>query len=414
MTPYTYSVAERFMRYVQVDTQSDPEAACFPSTEKQKDLGRILCDELLELGLSDAELDEHGYVYATLPSNTDKDVPVICFCSHMDTAPDCSGKDVKPILHQNYQGQDIVLPDDASQVITTAQHPYLKERIGDDLITASGLTLLGADDKAGVAIIMDYVQFMLSHPEIPHGKVRILFTPDEEVGRGVEKIDMNKLGAQYGYTLDGGERGALESESFSADGATAIIHGISAHPGYAKGKMLSAIKMAAEFLDSLPKDSWSPETTEQREGYVHPMAVEGGIEKTTIKFIVRDFETAQLKVHEDRLEAMLKSVVEKYPGARYEFKVYEQYRNMMDMIRTVPFVVDYAEEAMNRAGVKAERHLIRGGTDGSRLSFMGMPCPNIFTGEMAIHGKHEYVSVQDMQKAVDTLVHLSQVWVEKA
>jgi tripeptide aminopeptidase len=414
MSTYSYSTSERLMRYVQIDTQSDPMATCFPSTAKQKDLGKILCQELLDLGVSDAELDEHGYVYATIPSNVDKAVPVICFCSHMDTAPDCSGTGVKPILHLNYQGQDIVLPDDTTQVITTTQHPYLKERIGDDIITASGLTLLGADDKAGVAIIMDFVQYIMSHPEVPHGKIRILFTPDEEVGRGVEKIDMAKLGAQYGYTLDGGERGALESESFSADGATAIIHGISAHPGYAKGKLVSAIKIAADFLDTLPKESWSPETTEGREGYVHPMSVEGGIEKTTIKFIVRDFDTAMLAVHEERLENLLKETIAKYPGAKYEFKAYEQYRNMMDMIKTVPFVVDYAEEAMQRAGVKAERHLIRGGTDGSRLSFMGMPCPNIFTGEMAIHGKHEYVSVQDMNKAVDTLIHLSQIWVEKS
>lgn len=408
------SVAERFMRYVQIDTQSDPEATCFPSTEKQKDLGRLLAEELRAMGLVDAEMDAHGYVYATLPGNTDKQVPVICFCAHMDTAPDCSGTGVKPILHRNYDGSDIVLPDDPTQIITTTQHPYLKERIGDDLITASGQTLLGADDKAGVAIIMDFVAYMLAHPEIPRGTLRILFTPDEEVGRGVEKVDMQKLGAAYGYTLDGGERGALESESFSADGATAIIHGISAHPGYAKGKMLSAIKIAAEFIDALPKDRWSPETTEGREGYVHPMAVEGGIEKATVKFIIRDFETAKLKEHEHTLEAILNNVVSRYPGARYEFSLYEQYRNMMDMIRTVPHVVDYAEEAMTRAGVKAERHLIRGGTDGSRLSFMGMPCPNIFTGEMAIHGKHEYVSVQDMQKAVETLVHLCQVWVEKS
>lgn len=413
MSAYNYTTAERLMRYVQIDTQSDPEATCFPSTEKQKDLGRLLCQELLHLGLQDAEIDEHGYVYATIPSNVEKEVPVICFCAHMDTAPDCSGTNVKPILHQNYQGQDIVLPDDNTQVITTTQHPYLKERIGDDIITASGLTLLGADDKAGVAIIMDYVQYIMSHPEVPHGKIRILFTPDEEVGRGVEKIDMNKLGAQYGYTLDGGERGALESESFSADGATAIIHGISAHPGYAKGKLVSAIKIAADFLEALPKDTWSPETTEGREGYVHPMSVEGGIEKTTVKFIVRDFDTNMLAVHEQRLENILKETISNYPGAKYEFKAFEQYRNMMDMIKTVPFVVDYAEEAMQRAGVKAERHLIRGGTDGSRLSFMGMPCPNIFTGEMAIHGKHEYVSVQDMNKAVDTLIHLCQIWVEK-
>ena len=411
---YSYSVAERFMRYVQIDTQSDPNATCFPSTEKQKDLARLLQQELTALGLSDVMMDEHGYVFATLPATTSKEVPVICFCSHMDTAPDCSGTGVKPILHANYQGQDIVLPDDNTQVITTQQHPYLKQRIGDDIITASGTTLLGADDKAGVAIIMDFAAYMMQHPEIQHGKIRILFTPDEEVGRGVEKLDMTKLAAHYGYTLDGGERGALEYESFSADGATVTIHGISAHPGYAKGKMVSAIKIAADFLDRLPKDRWSPETTEGREGYVHPMSVEGGIEKVTIKFIIRDFDTATLAQHEAQLENIVKETIAQYPGAHYEFSVYEQYRNMMDILKEVPFVVDYAEEAMTRAGVNAERHLIRGGTDGSRLSFMGLPCPNIFTGEMAIHGKHEFVSVQDMQKAVDTLVELVQIWEQRS
>ena len=411
---YSYSVAERFMRYVQIDTQSDPNATCFPSTEKQKDLARLLQQELIALGLSDVMMDEHGYVFATLPATTSKEVPVICFCSHMDTAPDCSGTGVKPILHANYQGQDIVLPDDNTQVITTQQHPYLKQRIGDDIITASGTTLLGADDKAGVAIIMDFAAYMMQHPEIQHGKIRILFTPDEEVGRGVEKLDMTKLAAHYGYTLDGGERGALEYESFSADGATVTIHGISAHPGYAKGKMVSAIKIAADFLDRLPKDAWRPETTEGREGYVHPMSVDGGIEKVTIKFIIRDFDTATLAQHEAQLENILKETIAQYPGAHYEFNVYEQYRNMMDILKEVPFVVDYAEEAMTRAGVNAERHLIRGGTDGSRLSFMGLPCPNIFTGEMAIHGKHEFVSVQDMQKAVDTLVELVQIWEQRS
>ncbi len=411
---YNYSVAEKFMRYVQVDTQSDPMSTSFPSTEKQKDLAKILAQELRDMGVAEVELDEYGYVYASLPSNSTKDVPVICFCSHMDTAPDCSGKDVKPILHKNYQGQDIILPDDTTQIITTKQHPYLAQRIGDDLITASGLTLLGADDKAGLAIIMDYVQYVIQHPELIHGKISILFTPDEEVGRGVEKINMQKIGANYGYTLDGGERGALESESFSADGAVATIHGISAHPGYAKGKLVSAIKIASAFVDALPKTDWSPETTEDRQGYIHPMSIEGGIEKTIVRFIVRDFETAKLKEHEDRLEKILQETVAKYPGAKYEFTVHEQYRNMMDIIKDVPHMLDYAEEAMARAGVKAERWLIRGGTDGSRLSFMGLPCPNIFTGEMGIHSKHEYVSVQDMQKAVDTLIYLTQVWEEKS
>lgn len=406
-------VAQRFMRYVQIDTQSDPESSSFPSTEKQKDLARILEAELKEMGLQEVELDAHGYVYATIPATVDKQVPVLCFCAHMDTAPDCSGKDVKPILHPNYQGQDIILPDDPSQIITTTQHSYLKEKIGEDLITASGLTLLGADDKAGVAIIMDFARQILQKPEIPHGKIRILFTPDEEVGRGVEKVDMKKLGADFGYTLDGGERGALESESFSADGATTIIHGISAHPGYAKGKMVSALKVAAACLDALPKNEWSPETTEEREGYIHPVSIEGGIEKVTIKFIIRDFVTDKLKEHEARLEKILLDTTAQFPGARCEFSTYEQYRNMMDIIRTVPHVTEYAAEAMQRAGVKPEQWLIRGGTDGSRLSFMGLPCPNIFTGEMAIHSRHEFVSVQDMEKSIETLMHLVQIWAEK-
>ncbi len=411
---YNNTCTERFMRYVQIDTQSDPSATSFPSTQKQKNLAQLLEKELRAIGLTDVELDAHGYVYATIDSNVDKEVPVLCFCSHMDTAPDCSGTNVKPILHTNYQGQDIILPDDTTQIITTKNNPYLLQRINDDIITASGTTLLGADDKAGVAIIMDFVQHIINNPTIPHGKIRILFTPDEEVGRGVENVDMQKLGATYGYTLDGGERGALEGESFSADGVTITIHGISAHPGYAKGKLVNAMKIAGEFLDALPKDSWSPETTEARQGYVHPTSIVGQLENVVLKFIIRDFETAQLKVHEDRLETILKDVVAKHKGASYEFAPYEQYRNMMDVLNTMPHVMDYAQEAMQRTGIKADRHLIRGGTDGSRLSFMGLPCPNIFTGEMAIHSKHEYVSVQDMEKAVETLVHLAQIWVEKS
>ena len=410
---YTYTVADRFMKYVQIDTQSDPESTSFPSTEKQKDLAKVLAEELRTIGVSEVDLDEHGYVYATIPATSSKPVSVICFCAHMDTAPDCSGTNVKPILHKNYQGQDIILPDDTSQIISAEKHTYLKERIGDDIITASGITLLGADDKAGVAIIMDLANYLIQHPEIQHGKIRILFTPDEEVGRGVEKIDMKKLGADFGYTLDGGERGALEGESFSADGAIAVIHGVSAHPGYAKGKLVSAIKIASAFVDALPKNSWSPETTENREGYIHPVSIDGQIEKTTVKFIIRDFVTDNLKVHEDKLEAILKETVARYPGAKYEFTAHEQYRNMMDILKDLPHIMNYANEAMQRADVKPEQHIIRGGTDGSRLSFMGLPCPNIFTGEMAIHSKHEFVSIQDMQKAVDTLVHLVQIWEEK-
>lgn len=411
---YEHSAAERLMRYVQVDTQSDPNSESQPSTEKQKDLSRMLVKELHDLGIDDAELDEHGYVYATIPATTDKDVPVICYCAHVDTAPDCSGTNVKPILHKNYDGKDIVLPDDNTVVISADNHPYLKERIGDDLITASGLTLLGADDKAGVAIIMDLAAYLIKHPEIKHGKIRILFTPDEEIGRGVNAVNMDKLGAEFGYTLDGGDRGHLEGESFSADGATVTFHGVSAHPGYAKGKLVSAIKIASDFIDELPKNEWSPETTEDMEGYVHPLHIEGGIEKTTVQFIIRDFDTQKMKEHADKLKKLAEETVAKYAGAKVDVEVYEQYRNMKEMLDKYPQVMGNAEVAYQRAGMTPTIMSIRGGTDGSRLSFMGMPCPNIFTGEMAIHSKQEYVSVQDMEKAVETLVHLAQVWEENS
>lgn len=407
---YQHSVAERFMRYVQIDTQSDPDSDSQPTTEKQKDLSKVLVEELKAIGINDAELDEHGYVYATIPATTDKEVPVICYCAHVDTAPDCSGKDVKPILHKAWDGTDIVLPDDNSVVVSKNDHPYLQKRIGDDIITASGKTLLGADDKAGVAIIMDLAKYLIDHPEIKHGKIRILFTPDEEVGRGVNAVNMDKLGAQFGYTLDGGQRGHLEGESFSADGATVTFHGISAHPGYAKGKLVSAIKIASTFMEQLPKDSWSPETTEDREGYVHAVNIEGQIEKTTLQFIIRDFDSAKLAEHEDRLKLLAQETVAQYPGSSMDFVVKEQYRNMKEMLDQYPFVMNNAEEAYLMAGITPERLSIRGGTDGSRLSFMGMPCPNIFTGEMAIHSKQEYVSVQDMEKAVEILVHLAKVW----
>ncbi len=414
MNNYPFTVSERFMRYVQIDTQSDPTATRFPSTEKQKNLSVLLANELRTMGLTEVETDEWGYVYATIPATTTKtDVPVICFCSHIDTAPDCSGTGVKPILHHNYDGTAIQLPDDPNQVLSPKNHPYLNELIGCDIITASGTTLLGADDKAGVAIIMDLANYLIQHPEVAHGKIRILFTPDEEVGRGVEQVNMSKLGAQYGYTLDGGERGSLEGETFSADGVTITINGISAHPGYAKNKMINAIKLAAEFLASLPKNTWSPETTSEREGFVHPMSIDGQLEKATIRFIIRDFDTAVLKSHEQRLKQLLDDVIAKYPGSSATFEVKEQYRNMHEVLVKVPFVLDFASQAMERAGVKPRPMLIRGGTDGSRLSFMGLPCPNLFTGEMAIHSKLEYVAVQDMEYAVKTLVHLAQIWEEQ-
>lgn len=411
---YNFTVANRFLKYVTIDTQSDPHSSSQPSTEKQKDLSKILVEELHQMGIVDAHLDEHGYVYATIPSITDKNVPVVCFCSHVDTAPDCTGTNVKPIVHKNFDGNDIVLPDDPSQIISIKQHPYLKEKIGEDIITASGKTLLGADDKAGVAIIMDLANYLVTHPQVKHGKIRILFTPDEEIGRGVDKVDIKKLGADYGYTLDGGERGSFTDETFSANAAKVIFHGVSIHPGYAKDKLVNALKVAGTFLDLLPKDTFSPETTEDREGFVHPVHFEGNAEKASVSFIVRDFETSKLPLHEKRLEEFAKQAVGKYEGSSYDFEITEQYRNMKDILMNHPKGADYVEEAMNRSGVAFKKHSARGGTDGSRLSYMGLPCPDIFTGEMAFHGKHEYVSIQDMQKSVEVLINLVQVWEENA
>lgn len=409
MNNYNHSVAERLMRYVQIDTQSDPFSDAQPTTEKQKDLSRVLVAELLAMGITDAELDANGYVYATIPSNVDHETKVVCFCAHVDTAPDCSGTNVKPILHTKWDGSDIVLPDDQSIVISKKNHPYLEERIGDDIITASGLTLLGADDKAGVAIIMDLAQYLISHPEVKHGKIRILFTPDEEVGRGVNAIDMDRLAADFGYTLDGGERGHLEGESFSADAVTVKIHGVSAHPGYALGKLVNATKIAGTFLAALPTDSWSPETTTDKEGFVHPTSINGGAELTTINFIIRNHNTAKLAEYETRLQSILDEVMKQYPAAKAEFIVEEQYRNMKEILDNCPEVMEIAEEAYKLSDLTPQRISIRGGTDGSRLSFMGLPCPNIFTGEMGIHSKQEYCSVQDMEKAVEICSHIAQI-----
>jgi len=409
---YESTVEERFLRYVQVDTQSDPQSTTIPSTAKQLDLGNLLVDELHRMKIEDAHMDEWGYVYATIPSTTEKEVPVICFCAHLDTSPDLPAAGVRPVIHRNYRGQDIALPDDPTQVISIKEHPYLKQRIGEDIITASGRTLLGADDKAGIAIIMDLANYLLQHRNIKHGTVKILFTPDEEIGRGVNKVNLQKLGATVGYTLDGGERGSFTDETFSADGVVITFHGVSAHPGFAKNKMVNALKVAATFLDLLPKNEFSPETTEDREGFVHPVRIEGIAEKAKVEFIVRDFETKNLKLHETRLEQFAKQAAGKFPGASYNFEVREQYRNMKDVLRNYPEIEKHAEEAMKRAGVKFKKESARGGTDGSRLSFMGLPCPDIFTGEMAFHGKHEYVSVHDMQKSVEVLINLVQVWEE--
>ncbi|GAB3715428.1 peptidase T [Spirosoma flavus] len=415
MQNYQFTAVDRFLRYVQVDTQSDPQSTTNPSTEKQKDLSRILVQELHDMGVTDAELDEWGYVYATIPANTDKtNVPVICFCSHVDTSPDVTGAGVKPIIHRNWNGSDILLPDDVNQVIRVADHPDLNHQLGNDIITASGTTLLGADNKAGVAEIMDAAHYLMTHPDVKHGRLRLLFTPDEEVGRGTEKVDMQKLGADFGYTIDGEALGTLEDETFSADGVTITIQGVSTHPGFAKGKLENALKIAADLLASFPKDTLSPETTDEKEGFVHPTHLEGNQDEAVLDFIIRDFSEAGLHEKETYLQNQLNNVLAHYPGSSAQFVVREQYRNMKEVLNQYPAVVDNALEAIRRAGLSAEQRSIRGGTDGSRLSFMGLPCPNIFAGEHAFHSRLEWVSVQDMQKAVEVIVNVAQVWEERS
>ena len=408
-----FTVKERFLRYVTIDTQSDPSSPAYPSTEKQKDLGRILVNELLEMGISDAHLDEFGYVYATIPANSEKTVPAICFCSHMDTSPDCSGAGVKPIVHQNYQGSDIVLPDDPAQIIKMAEHPDLKNQMGNDIVTASGTTLLGADNKAGLAEIMDACYQLINNPSIKHGPIKILFTPDEEIGRGVDKVDIAKVGAYAAYTVDGENAGNLENETFSADGGTLVINGVSAHPGFAKGKMESAIKIAGKIIAALPP-GLSPEGTDGKQGFIHPVAMEGHVETATIEFIIRDFDDEKLIQHADVIRQVAGKVLQDYLASTFQLQTRPQYRNMKKMLDQHPQIVEYGLESIRRAGMDAKRCSIRGGTDGSRLSFMGLPCPNIFAGEHAFHSRQEWVSVQDMQKAVETILHLCAIWEEKS
>ena len=411
---YAFTSKDRFLDYVQIDTQSDPHSSSSPTTEKQKNLGKVLVQELQALGISNAHLDEFGYVYAHIASNVTHEVPGLCFCAHMDTSPDCSGEQVKPIVHPYYHGQDLVLPDDPSVVIRLSEHPDLAEQIGNDIITASGTTLLGADNKAGVAEIMDVAAFYAAHPEVPHGPITILFTPDEEVGRGTDHVDMKKINAKYGYTLDGEKRGHLENETFSADGFVVKIQGISQHPGFAKGRMESALKIAAEIVNTLPKDRLSPETTEGKEGFIHPTDIYGSVEEATIEFIIRDFDTEKLREYGFIIQQISEMVLRKYPNSSATYTQTEQYRNMNEILVDHPECIDLAMEAMRLAGLKAETTSIRGGTDGSRLTFMGLPCPNIFAGEHAFHSKQEWVTVQDMQKATETVLYLVDLFVERS
>ncbi|MGA7971736.1 MAG: peptidase T [Pseudolabrys sp.] len=411
---FDYTVSERFLRYVTIDTQSDPDSPITPSTAKQRDLGQVLVAELREIGLSDAEMDADGYVYATLPANTDKPVPVICFCSHMDTSPDAPGAGVKPQVWRNYQGGDIALPGDPAQVIRFADHAALKNQIDNDIVTSDGTTLLGADDKAGLAEIVDAMRFLAAHPQIKHGTLKVLFTPDEEIGRGVDKVDLARLGADFAYTMDGSTAGNVEDETFSADAATVTVQGVTAHPGFAKGRMENAVKIAARIVERLPQATCSPETTEGREGFIHPLSIEADMDTATLKFILRDFTDAELKDKARVLEDAVKAALSDFPRSSYKLEITEQYRNMKAVLDRHSQVVANAEEAVRRAGLKPDKALIRGGTDGSRLSFMGLPCPNIFAGGHAFHSRLEWVSVQDMQAAVRTIVHLAALWEEQA
>ncbi|HWY12770.1 MAG TPA: peptidase T [Bacteroidia bacterium] len=410
---YNFTVTDRFIRYAKIDTQSDPTSPTCPSTEKQKNLSKVLVEELKAIGITDAEMDQHGYVYATIPSNTTKRVPVLCFCSHVDTSPDCSGTNVNPIINKAYKGGDIVLQNDKTQIIKFAEQEALKDQIGNDIITTDGTTLLGADNKAGLAEIMDAAHYLINHPEVKHGKIRILFTPDEEIGRGADKADMKKLGAEFGYTMDGETLGHIENETFSADGVSILIKGYPTHPGFAKDKMEHSVKIAAEIINLIPKNK-TPETTEGKQPFIHPTAINGGLEQVEIKFIIRAFDTPTLHALEKELEDITKKVLSNYKKSSYEFKVSEQYRNMREVLDGCKHVVDYAIEAVKRTGVTPVLSSIRGGTDGSRFSFMGLPCPNIYAGEHAFHSKLEWVSVQDMQKAVETIVYLVNIWEEKS
>jgi len=409
----TSAVLERFLRYARYDTQSDERSSTYPSTGKQLVLLQDLVTELQAVGLADAAIDEHGYVMATVPPTTPKPhVPTIGFIAHVDTSPELTGAGVTPIVHRHYDGRDLVLPDDPAVVLRLADNPALADQMGHDVVTASGTTLLGADDKAGVAEIVTAAAYLVAHPEVPHGPVRIAFTPDEEIGRGTAHFDVSRFGARCAYTMDGGSRGEVESESFSADAMTVTFHGFNTHPGYAKGRLVNAMKVAADFIQRLPDHILSPETTEGHEGFVHPYVLEGGVDRTVVKLLIRDFRTAGLREKEAMIDRLARTAASLRPGARVETTIVESYRNMKEVLDRHPEAIAHAHEAVRRAGLQVRTRSIRGGTDGSRLSFMGLPTPNLFAGEHNFHSRLEWVSAQDMEKAVDVIVHLCRVWEE--
>lgn len=413
MKPSHYTCLDRFLRYVVVDTQSDPESTSFPSTEKQKAFAQLLAEELRQIGLKDVTVTEWGYVTGTLPATTAQSVPVIGLIAHMDTSPDVSGDNVKPMIHRNYQGGDIRLGK-SGVTINEADHPHLKELIGHDIITSDGATLLGADDKAGIAEIFDALHYLISHPEIKHGTIKVAITPDEEVGKGADHFDVAAFGADFAYTVDGETAGEVEDETFCADSVILTINGVNVHPGYAKNKMVNSVKIASSIVMQLPRHALSPETTEDREGYIHPHYVSGNEEKTVVKFLIRDFTIDGLKEKEGFLKEIIESTIVHYPGSSHDFQVVEYYRNMKYKLNEDSRVVEYALEAVRRAGLTPQRQAIRGGTDGARLCYMGLLTPNLFAGGHNFHSRQEFISVQDMQKAVDVIIHLVSIWAEKA
>ncbi|MDZ7314665.1 MAG: peptidase T [candidate division KSB1 bacterium] len=413
MQQFGDSCAERFLRYVRFDTQSNPNSTTFPSTEGQKEFARFLAEELKALGLDNVTIDPYFYVIAELPANTSKKVPAVGLIAHMDTSPDVSGKNVRPIVHRNYQGGDIVLGD-SGVVLRESENPILSTMIGHDIITSDGTTLLGADDKAGIAEIMEALAYLIAHPEIKHGPIKVAFTPDEEIGRGVDHFDVKAFGAVAAYTIDGETAGEVEDETFCADSVILTLKGVNVHPGYAKNKMVNSIKIAAQIVDRLPKHTLSPETTEKREGYIHPHSISGNEEQTTVKFLIRDFTEEGLHEKEGFLKEIVESVLRDYSGAAHEWQVVESYRNMKYKLDETPYVVEYALEAVRRAGLTPVRHAIRGGTDGARLCYMGLPTPNLFAGGHNFHSRSEFISVQDMNKAVQVIIELIRLWEENS
>jgi len=405
------SVLDRFLRYVRVDTRADERATTCPSTPGQLVLLNMLVSELQALGLDDASVDENGYVMATVPPTVDHDVPVVGFIAHVDTSPEMSGAGVRPIVHERWDGRDIVLPDDPSAVLRAADFPDLASQVGHDIVTASGTTLLGADDKAGVAAIMAAATRLMADRSIPHGPIRIGFTPDEEIGRGADRFDVARFGARCAYTLDGGNCGELEYESFSADAMRVTFLGFNTHPGYAKGRMVNAIKAAARFIDRFPADRLSPETTDGYDGYVHPYQLDASVDRTSVRVLIRDFQTAAL-AEKEKLVADLANEIAAETGTRVELEVQQSYRNMREVLDLHPAIVDRARDAIRRAGLTPIEKPIRGGTDGSRLSFMGLPTPNLFAGEHNFHSRLEWTSRQDLEKATDVIVELARIWAE--